>query len=192
MERYVGFVRFKNHLTLAIDPRVRLLKIFIWDLTKGLKPFSPGERSRHLDDITSISWNRQVPHIVATSSSSGYTSVWDLKGKREAANLSYAGGATGGVGGGAMGPNGFAAGGPGGGWMGPGMGPGGRRGISAVCWHPDNVSRLLLILQMQCRMTNFHDPPPSRSPRGLQLPRKTTPVQSSCYGIFETLARRKR
>ena len=42
-----------------------------------------------------------MPHILASSSSSGYTSVWDLRGKKEVISLAYGGGAaTGMVGGG--------------------------------------------------------------------------------------------
>jgi hypothetical protein len=54
----------------------------------------------------------------------GYTVVWDLRGKREVVALAYGGGA------GTMS-------GPGGG--GSGMAVGGRRGMSAIAWHPDNV-----------------------------------------------------
>ena len=56
--------------------------------------------------------------------------MWDLRGKREVAALAYGGGA------GTMGGmQGFG---------GPGMAMGGRRGMSDVAWHPDNV-RLLVI-----------------------------------------------
>ncbi|KAI3484966.1 hypothetical protein L1887_51859 [Cichorium endivia] len=43
----------------------------------------------------------RCPHVLATSSSSGYTVVWDLKGKREVVALQYGGGA--GTAGGALG-----------------------------------------------------------------------------------------
>jgi protein transport protein SEC31 len=70
-----------------------------------------------------------VPHILSTASSTGYTVVWDLRGKREVVALAYGGGA------------GTLAGGPMGGGMGMGVGTGigGRRGMSDVAWHPDNV-----------------------------------------------------
>ncbi|GAC77283.1 bifunctional GTP cyclohydrolase II, partial [Moesziomyces antarcticus T-34] len=76
-------------------------EIFIWDLNSPAKPYSPGARSQKLDEITSLAWNCQVPHVLATSSSSGYTVVWDLKGKREVVALQYGGGA--GTAGGALG-----------------------------------------------------------------------------------------
>ncbi|SNX86898.1 probable Protein transport protein SEC31 [Melanopsichium pennsylvanicum] len=105
-------------------------EIFIWDLNSPAKPYSPGARSQKLDEITSLAWNCQVPHVLATSSSSGYTVVWDLKGKREVVALQYGGGA-----GTAGGNIGFNAGGA--------LAAGGRRGMSAVAWHPDTPTRLV-------------------------------------------------
>ncbi|KAN0064406.1 protein transport protein S31 [Thecaphora frezii] len=107
-------------------------EIFIWDLNSPGKPYSPGARSQKLDEITSLAWNAQVPHVLATSSSSGYTVVWDLKGKREVVALQYGGGA-GTAGGSLGGMNG----------MGGALAAGGRRGMSAVAWHPDTPTRLV-------------------------------------------------
>ena len=66
-----------------------------------------------------------MQYALAASSSTGYTVVWDLRGKREVAALAYGGGA------GTMG--GMQA------FGGAGMAMGGRRGMSDVAWHPDNV-----------------------------------------------------
>jgi protein transport protein SEC31 len=63
--------------------------------------------------------------VLAGASSTGYTVVWDLRGKREVVALAYGGGA------------GTLAGQSG---VGSGMAVGGRRGMSAIAWHPDNVS----------------------------------------------------
>lgn len=104
----------------------RTLQIYIWDLTTPNKPFSPGARSRSIDDITTLAWNSHVVHVLATGSNSGYTVVWDLKSKREVTALSYTGGAPTGVG------AGFGQ---------PGWGAAGKSGVSAVQWHPDNVNR---------------------------------------------------
>ena len=91
------------------------------------KPYSPGTRSTKLDEITALAWNHHVQYALAASSSTGYTVVWDLRGKREVAALAYGGGA------------GTLAGGmPG--YGAPGFAMGGRRGMSDVAWHPDNVS----------------------------------------------------
>ncbi|KAK9729369.1 protein transport protein S31 [Basidiobolus ranarum] len=96
-------------------------EIFIWDLSNPTTPYSPGPRSQRLDDITCLSWNNQVQHILATSSTTGYTVVWDLKNRREVMHLAYPGTSM---------PN-----------MG-GFG-GGRRGITAVAWNPDNATQLV-------------------------------------------------
>ncbi|KAF8485415.1 hypothetical protein JB92DRAFT_3131473 [Gautieria morchelliformis] len=110
--------------SLVLRNTIHTGPIYIWDLKDPSKPYSPGTRSTKLDETTAIAWNNHVPHILATSSSTGYTVVWDLRGKREMVALAYSGGAgtTGGSvhGGGAM-------------------AIGGRRGMSDVSWHPDNV-----------------------------------------------------
>ena len=91
-------------------------QIYIWDLKDPSKPYSPGTRSSKLDEVGALAWNNQVPHVLATSSGTGYTVVWDLRGKREVVALAYGGGA------------GTQAG-------------SGRRGMSDVAWHPDNVRK---------------------------------------------------
>ncbi|KAI0316845.1 hypothetical protein OF83DRAFT_1172526 [Amylostereum chailletii] len=102
-------------------------EIYIWDLKDPSKPYSPGARSSKLDEITALAWNNQVPHVLSTSSSTGYTVVWDLRGKREVVALAYGGGA------------GTIA----GSMQGNGMAVGGRRGMSDVAWHPENATRLV-------------------------------------------------
>ncbi|TCD71012.1 protein transport protein S31 [Steccherinum ochraceum] len=104
-------------------------EIYIWDLKSPGKPYTPGTRSTKLDDISALAWNHHVQSALAASSSTGYTIVWDLRGKREVAALAYGGGA-GTLAGGA----GFGA---------PGLAAGGRRGMSDVAWHPDNATRLV-------------------------------------------------
>lgn len=74
--------------------------------------------------MTAVSWNNNVPYILAGASSTGYTVVWDLRGKREVVALAYGGGA------GTMAGQGS---------MGSSMAVGGRRGMSDIAWHPDNV-----------------------------------------------------
>ena len=68
--------------------------MYVWDIKDPSKPYTPtGTRSTKLDDITSIAWNQQVQHVLAGASSTGYTVVWDLRGKREVVALAYGGGA---------------------------------------------------------------------------------------------------
>lgn len=93
-------------------------KVYIWDLSNPAKPYSPGAQSSKLDDITSVAWNCQVQHILATSSTTGYMVVWDLRNRKEIMTLA------------SPGVGGIAA---------------GRRGISAVAWHPDVVSRQMIL-----------------------------------------------
>ena len=58
-----------------------------------------------------------MQHVLASSSSTGYTVVWDLRNKREVVALAYGGAGQVGI-----------------------IGGGGRKGMSDVAWHPDNVS----------------------------------------------------
>ncbi|KAG6812361.1 hypothetical protein H0H92_003261 [Tricholoma furcatifolium] len=104
--------------------------VYIWDLKDPSKPYTPtpGSRSTKLDEITSVAWNQQVQYVLAGASSTGYTVVWDLRGKREVCALAYGGGA------------GTLAGQGGGG---SGLALGGRRGMSDIAWHPDNATRLV-------------------------------------------------
>ncbi|XP_006463619.1 hypothetical protein AGABI2DRAFT_225478 [Agaricus bisporus var. bisporus H97] len=104
-------------------------EVYIWDLKDPSKPYTPtGTRSTKLDEITSVAWNQQVQYVLAGSSSTGYTVVWDLRGKREVVALAYGGGA------GTLSGQ-VAAGG--------GLAVGGRRGMSDIAWHPDNATRLV-------------------------------------------------
>jgi protein transport protein SEC31 len=62
-------------------------KILGWDINHFDHPFTPGPKSQRLQDITCVSWNRQVQHILASSSSNGCTVIWDLKSRREIIHL---------------------------------------------------------------------------------------------------------
>lgn len=66
-----------------------------------------------------------MQHVLASASSTGYTVVWDLRGKREVVALAYGGG---------------SAAFPGQAQNGRGLGVGSRRGMSDVAWHPENVN----------------------------------------------------
>jgi protein transport protein SEC31 len=74
-----------------------------------------------------------VQHILATSSNTGSTVIWDLRSKKHVMDLSFVGSAVaGGYGMGNMN-------------MTPGMGTGVRRGTTAVAWSPDNVCYRFLV-----------------------------------------------
>lgn len=54
-------------------------EVFIWDLNNTSSPMSPGAKLHPLEDISSVAWNRQVQHILASTSPSGRSVVWDLR-----------------------------------------------------------------------------------------------------------------
>ena len=114
LPREVSMERYFFPRVLNSDPYPS--QVYIWDLKDPSKPYSPGTRSSKLDEVGALAWNNQVPHVLATSSGTGYTVVWDLRGKREVVALAYGSGA------------GAQAG-------------SGRRGMSDVAWHPDNVCK---------------------------------------------------
>lgn len=89
-------------------------------------PILPGPVSNKLTEITSLQWNTTVSRVFAASSSSGYTSVWDLRAGKEIVSLQYGGGAARGD-------------------LASGMASlqiGKRRGMSDVAWHPEQATRL--------------------------------------------------
>ncbi|BFZ64453.1 protein transport protein S31 [Saitoella coloradoensis] len=92
-------------------------EIYVWDLANPTKPYAPGGKPSRMDEVESIAWNQQVAHILATGGNTGYTTVWDLKLKRELLHLHYPGTS-----------GGFSS---------------GKRGISSVVWHPENATKLI-------------------------------------------------
>ena len=61
-------------------------EVLIQDISQSLKKpvkFKPGEPNFHEGShITAISWNRIVPHILASASENGKIVVWDLKASK--------------------------------------------------------------------------------------------------------------
>uniref|UniRef100_A0A7N6FEX7 Protein transport protein Sec31A n=1 Tax=Anabas testudineus TaxID=64144 RepID=A0A7N6FEX7_ANATE len=54
-------------------------EIYIWDLNNFSSPMTPGAKTQPAEDISVVSWNRQVQHILASASPSGKAVVWDLR-----------------------------------------------------------------------------------------------------------------
>lgn len=54
-------------------------EIFIWDLNNFSVPMTPGTKSQPHEDISVVSWNRQVQHILSSAHPSGKAVVWDLR-----------------------------------------------------------------------------------------------------------------
>lgn len=63
-------------------------QVFVWDPTNMDSPTSPGTSARQ-DDVLAVAWNNRVSHILATAGSTGFTSIWDLRKKREVIHLHY-------------------------------------------------------------------------------------------------------
>ena len=53
-------------------------ELYIWDLNKLTAPMTPGAKAQPLEDVKSVAWNRQVQHILASTSHSKCV-VWDLR-----------------------------------------------------------------------------------------------------------------
>ncbi|XP_061822539.2 protein transport protein Sec31A isoform X1 [Nerophis lumbriciformis] len=54
-------------------------EIYIWDLNNFSSPMTPGAKAQPAEDVSVVSWNRQVQHILASANPSGKAVVWDLR-----------------------------------------------------------------------------------------------------------------
>ncbi|KAE8591061.1 hypothetical protein XENTR_v10018300 [Xenopus tropicalis] len=54
-------------------------EVFIWDLNNFTVPMTPGAKAQPIEDISAVSWNQQVQHILSSSHPSGKAVVWDLR-----------------------------------------------------------------------------------------------------------------
>nr|POE46926.1 protein transport protein sec31 [Quercus suber] len=68
-------------------------EIFIYDLNNMANPFRLGASAARADDIECLDWNKQekTAHILATGSSGGFVTVWDVKQKRDILTLNNQG-----------------------------------------------------------------------------------------------------
>ncbi|GMK56909.1 hypothetical protein CspeluHIS016_0307490 [Cutaneotrichosporon spelunceum] len=129
-DKHTGPVRglhwnpIKNNLLLSGGVNAEL---YIHNLDSLGDPITPGPVSTKLGEITSLAWNPTVASVFAASSSSGFTSIWDLRHSKEIAALQYGGGA-------AKGDHMSGR---------AGTQIGQRRGMSDLCWHPDQATRLV-------------------------------------------------
>ena len=62
-------------------------ELFIADLNNIEKAFRIGNAVARADDFECLDWNKKVPHIVATGSSGGFVTIWDVKTKKESLTL---------------------------------------------------------------------------------------------------------
>jgi len=68
-------------------------EIFIYDLNNMENPFRLGATVARADDIECLDWNKQekTAHILATGSSGGFVTIWDVKQKRDILTLNNQG-----------------------------------------------------------------------------------------------------
>lgn len=66
-------------------------QILIWDVLSFAEPVPLGKPMSPMDQITLLAWNNTHSYILASTSTLGYTSIWDLKQKKEVLHLLYAG-----------------------------------------------------------------------------------------------------
>ncbi|XP_037071557.1 protein transport protein Sec31A-like [Pollicipes pollicipes] len=53
-------------------------ELFIWDLNSPSTPMTPGAKAQPSEDVSAVSWNKQVQHIMASTFTSRCV-VWDLR-----------------------------------------------------------------------------------------------------------------
>ncbi|TKA32757.1 hypothetical protein B0A50_00982 [Salinomyces thailandicus] len=68
-------------------------EIYIYDLNNMSNPFRLGASAARADDIECLDWNKQekTAHILATGSSGGFVTVWDVKQKKDILTLNNQG-----------------------------------------------------------------------------------------------------
>jgi len=86
----VAFSPFKKNLLATGGEEVLIL-----DIGQNIKKpsqFKPGMPNHHAGSkVTSISWNRTVPHILASASTNGKIVVWDMKSSKAIFNFTESG-----------------------------------------------------------------------------------------------------
>lgn len=73
--RALDFNSFQNNLLASAASES---EIYIWDLNNPTTPMTPGSKCQPLEDITSVAWNKQVQHILASTFHTKCV-VWDLR-----------------------------------------------------------------------------------------------------------------
>lgn len=84
------FNNFRHELLATAGAKGEL---YISDLNNIANPFRLGASAARADDYECIDWNKgeKVPHILATGSSGGFVTVWDVRGKKENLTLNNMG-----------------------------------------------------------------------------------------------------
>lgn len=84
----IQFNPFRPHILASAGAKGEL---FVHDLDDESKSFRLGKAGANPDEYTTLDWNKKVAHILATGSSGGFVTVWDVKGKKENLTLNHFG-----------------------------------------------------------------------------------------------------
>lgn len=84
----IQFNPFHPHILASAGAKGEL---FVHDLDDESKSFRLGKPGANPDEYTTLDWNKKVAHILATGSSGGFVTVWDVKGKKENLTLNHFG-----------------------------------------------------------------------------------------------------
>lgn len=76
----IQFNPFRPHILASAGAKGEL---YIHDLDDQSKSFRLGKAGANPDEYTSLDWNKKVAHILATGSSGGFVTVWDVRQKKE-------------------------------------------------------------------------------------------------------------
>lgn len=78
------FNAFRSELLATVGAKGEL---YIFDLNNVGSPFRMGNAVARADDFDCLDWNKRTAHIIATGSSGGTMTIWDVKSKRESLTL---------------------------------------------------------------------------------------------------------
>lgn len=84
----IQFNPFRSNILASAGAKGEL---FVHDLDDESKSFRLGKAGANPDEYTTLDWNKKVAHILATGSSGGFVTVWDVKGKKENLTLNHFG-----------------------------------------------------------------------------------------------------
>ncbi|KAF2741082.1 hypothetical protein EJ04DRAFT_454513 [Polyplosphaeria fusca] len=76
----IQFNPFRPHILASAGAKGEL---YIHDLEDQDKSFRLGKAGANPDEYTALDWNKKVAHILATGSSGGFVTVWDVRQKKE-------------------------------------------------------------------------------------------------------------
>ncbi|KAF2658388.1 hypothetical protein K491DRAFT_776374 [Lophiostoma macrostomum CBS 122681] len=76
----IQFNPFRPHILASAGAKGEL---YVHDLDDQSKSFRLGKAGANPDEYTSLDWNKKVAHILATGSSGGFVTVWDVRQKKE-------------------------------------------------------------------------------------------------------------